>query len=248
MRQLSADEIERYARQLVVKEIGGAGQQKLATASVSVVGAGALGGPCALYLAAAGMGKIEIIDDDTVDRSNLARQIQFQDADVSRSKTEALRTRLNALNPKVQVSAIQRRFLSGMELSGDVLIDASDNFETRFELNELAHRSGRKLISGAAGIWTGQVAVFESGTRPEAPCYRCFVPQTPPNAGDCNEIGVIGPVTGMIGSRMALETIKLAVGASVTLGSQLWIFDGLSGHSRSVKLQKDPNCPVCSQP
>jgi len=243
--QLSADEIERYARQIMVKEIGGAGQQKLAAAKVSIIGAGALGGPCALYLAAAGLGQIELIDDDRVQRSNLARQIQFGEADTGASKVDTLARALLDLNPHIRIMNRRERFVSGTALSGDILIDATDNFGTRFALNRLAHESGRRLVSGAAGIWAGQVGVFESGLADDGPCYQCFVPETPPDAADCETVGVIGPVTGIVGSRMALETLKLITGAGVALVSHLWIFDALGGRERTVKVQKDMKCAVC---
>jgi molybdopterin-synthase adenylyltransferase len=245
--QLSTQEIERYARQIMVKEIGGAGQQKLAAAKVSIVGAGALGGPCALYLAAAGVGQIELVDDDRVERSNLARQIQFAEADTGTSKVETLARRLLDLNPHIGVLDRRERFAPETALIGDVLIDATDNFETRFALNRLAHASGRRLVSGAAGIWAGQVGVFESGLVEDAPCYQCFIPETPPDAADCETIGVIGPVTGIVGARMALETLKLITGAGVALVSHLWIFDALRGRERTVKVQKDMKCAVCGR-
>lgn len=245
--QLSTEEIERYARQLMVKEIGGAGQQKLASAKVSMVGAGALGGPCAIYLSAAGVSQIELIDDDRVERSNLARQVQFDEDDIDRYKVGPLAQRIGAMNPHTNVIARREHFEPGMELIGDIIIDATDNFETRFALNRLAHESGRRLVSGAAGIWVGQVGVFESGLAEEAPCYQCFVPETPPDAVDCATMGVIGPVTGIVGSRMALETLKLITGAGVALVSHLWIFDALGGRERTVKVQKDMKCAVCGR-
>lgn len=245
--QLSTQEIQRYARQIMVKEIGGAGQQKLAAAKVSIIGAGALGGPCALYLAAAGVGQIEMVDDDWVERSNLARQIQFAEADTGTPKVDTLARRLLELNPHIHILDRRERFAAGMALSGDLLVDATDNFETRFALNRLAHESGRRLVSGAAGLWAGQVGVFESGLVEEAPCYQCFVPETPPDAADCETIGVIGPVTGIVGARMALETLKLITGAGVALVSHLWIFDALRGRERTVKVQKDMKCAVCGR-
>ncbi|GAB5454605.1 MAG: HesA/MoeB/ThiF family protein [Henriciella sp.] len=242
----TAEQLERHKRHILLKEIGGPGVQKLRDAKVSIIGAGALGGPCALYLAAAGIGEIEIWDDDKVDRSNLQRQVQFADADIGRSKAEILRDRLVALNPETKVMVQTKRFGPGADLSGSILIDATDNFETRFALNELAHTAGRLLVSGAASRWTGQISVYASGQDAEAPCYACFVPELPPAAEACDEVGVIGALTGMVGTRMALETIKIVAGAGKPLIGRLLIIDGLSGESRVLKLRPNPDCSVCS--
>jgi molybdopterin/thiamine biosynthesis adenylyltransferase len=243
---LTSDDIDRHKRHILLKEIGGPGVQKLRNASVSIIGAGALGGPCALYLAAAGVGQIEIWDDDVVDRSNLQRQIQFADSDIGKLKAELLAQRLVGLNPSVAVSAKTARFDRAAALSGNILIDATDNFETRFELNQLAHRSGRYLVSGAASRWSGQVSVYASGVDRTAPCYRCFVPELPPEAEACDEVGVVGALTGQVGSQMALEAVKLITGAGQALIGRLQIIDGLSGVTRVVKLRPNPDCHVCS--
>jgi molybdopterin-synthase adenylyltransferase len=239
-------DLERHKRHLLLKEIGGPGVQKLRAASVSVIGAGALGGPCALYLAAAGVAQIEIWDDDTVDRSNLQRQIQFGDGDTGAGKAVTLAARLRALGPDLRVDAIPRRFADGDAPSGRILIDASDNFDTRFALNRLAHRTARALVSGAASGWTGQVGVFASGLVPGAPCYQCWVPEMPPAAEACDEVGVAGPVTGMTGSAMALETLKLITGAGTPLIGRLLLIDGLSGSTRTINLRRDLQCPLCN--
>lgn len=242
---LTPDQLDRYKRHILLKEIGGPGVRKLREAHVSIIGAGALGGPCALYLAAAGIGEIEIWDDDTVDRSNLQRQIQFSDAEIGESKVERLAARLSALNPDVVVWARTERFHVASEAAGHILIDATDNFETRFELNRHAHETGRYLVSGAASRWTGQVGIFASGVEVEAPCYQCFVPQIPPAAEACDEVGVVGALTGVVGTQMALEAIKLVVGAGTPLIGRLSIIDGLGGEIRTVKLRPNPDCPVC---
>jgi molybdopterin/thiamine biosynthesis adenylyltransferase len=243
---LSPDEITRYARHLMLKEIGGPGQQKLRAARVSLVGAGALGGPCALYLAGAGVGGIELVDDDTVSLSNLQRQIQFATGEIGARKVDALAERLTALNPGVEVVARAQRFVPDMALEGDLIIDACDNFPTRFALNALAHGTGRRLISGAVGPWSGQTAVFASGVLENAPCYQCLVPETPPDAQDCSTIGVVGALTGIIGARMALDALRLITGAGREPSGNLWLFDGLTGESRNVTLRKDPLCPLCN--
>nr|WP_070961332.1 HesA/MoeB/ThiF family protein [Hyphomonas sp. Mor2] len=242
---LTPDQIERHKRHILLKEIGGPGVSRLRTARVSIIGAGALGGPCALYLAAAGVGEIEIWDDDTVDRSNLQRQIQFSDADLGRSKAHLLRDRLLALNPDVQVTVRENRFSTGETASGDILIDATDNFETRFLLNRVAHESERYLVSGAASRWSGQVAVYASGKLPDAPCYQCFVPDMPPEAEACDDVGVVGALTGIVGSSMAMEVVKLVVGTGDPLIGRLLIIDGLTGETRVLKLRPNPDCPVC---
>lgn len=245
--KLSGEDLERHTRHILLKEIGGPGVSKLRAASVSIIGAGALGGPCALYLAAAGIGKIEIWDDDAVDRSNLQRQIQFEDAQIGQTKAGALAARLEALNPSVETIVQDQRFSEGMVPCGDILIDAVDNYSSRFLLNDLAHSSQRALVHGAAARWTGQVSVFASGVEERSPCYRCWVPEEPPEEEHCDEVGVVGPVTGLVGTRMALETIKYVTGAGDNLIGKLWIFDGLSGNGRVISLGPDPGCQTCGR-
>jgi len=238
-------DLERHKRHILLKEIGGPGVAKLRDASVSIVGAGALGGPCAMYLAAAGVGAIEIVDDDTVDRSNLQRQVQFTEADIGRSKAVVLAGRLEGMNTGLAVSVVTKRFAAGDTLSGGILIDACDNYETRFALNALAHESGRAMVHGAAARWSGQVSVFASGIQKTAPCYRCWVPETPPEAEACDEVGVAGPVTGLVGTRMALEALKIICQAGAPLIGKLWLLDGLGGQGRVVGLSRDETCCRC---
>jgi molybdopterin/thiamine biosynthesis adenylyltransferase len=245
--KLTADQLERHKRHILLKEIGGPGVAKLRDAKVSIIGAGALGGPCALYLAAAGVGEIEIFDDDVVDRSNLQRQVQFGDADLGNSKSDTLARRLQAINPEIEIRARDARVGPGTALSGTLLIDATDNYETRFLLNQVAHESHRILVSGAASRWSGQVAVYASGVAEDAPCYQCFVPQMPPDAEACDDVGVVGALTGLVGTSMALETIKLITGAGKPLIGRLLIIDGLSGENRALKLRPNPDCSVCSR-
>lgn len=245
--KLNADQIERHKRHILLKEIGGPGVAKMRDANVSIIGAGALGGPCALYLAAAGVGQIEIFDDDTVDRSNLQRQVQFGDADLGQNKAETLSKRLLALNPDIDVRARHERFSDATRASGEILIDATDNYETRFLLNRTAHETGRYLVSGAASRWSGQVAVYASGIVGDAPCYQCFVPQMPPDAEACDDVGVVGALTGLVGTNMALEAIKLITGAGKPLIGRLLIIDGLSGENRVLKLRPNPDCSTCSR-
>lgn len=252
---LTPEQLERYARHIMLREIGGPGQRKLLDSRVVVVGAGALGGPVATYLAAAGVGELRIIDDDVVSLSNLQRQVQFATGDVGRAKAEVVVERLGALNPGVGVTGVQRRLTAGnaaeLMAGADVVVDGTDSFTTRFDVNAACHALGVPLVSGAVGRWSAQVSVFRSGLtlgKPAAerlPCYRCFVPDMPETEETCAMVGVIGPLTGVVGSRMALEAVKEITGAGRSMAGQVWLFDGLSGDSRTVKMSADPACPVC---
>nr|WP_321512463.1 HesA/MoeB/ThiF family protein [uncultured Hyphomonas sp.] len=242
---LTPEELDRHRRHILLKEIGGPGVQKLRRAHVSIIGAGALGGPCALYLAAAGVGKIELWDDDRVERSNLQRQIQFTDEEVGTLKAKTLATRLREMDPSINVDVKTERFDEGATPAGKILIDACDNFPTRYALNRLAHESGRVMVHGAAAGWNGQVSVFASGVEPGAPCYRCWVPETPPDAEACDEVGVVGALTGMTGSAMAMEAVKLITGAGRPLIGRVLLINGLGGESRTVALRPDKACAVC---
>lgn len=245
---LTPTQLDRHRRHILLKEIGGPGVQKLRAASVSIIGAGALGGPCALYLTAAGMGRIEIWDDDTVERSNLQRQVQFTDADVGHGKADRLAARLRAIDLELDIVPVARRWTETDHPSGNILIDACDNFETRFALNRVAHATRRPLVSGAASGWTGQVSVFASGVTPGAPCYQCWVPEMPPAAEACDEVGVAGPITGLTGSLMALEAMKLVTGAGTPMAGRLLLVEGLGGGVRTLQLKQDHQCPVCAKP
>lgn len=240
----SDDEIERYARHLVLAELGGPGQQRLKAARVGLIGMGGVGAPAALYLAAGGVGTLRLIDDDTVALSNLQRQIIFTGADTDRPKVEAATTALGALNPHVQVEPVAER-LTGANAADliagcDLVLDGTDDFATRFAVNAACVAAGIPLVSGALGRWGGQVAVFEG-----RPCYRCLVPETPPDAETCARVGVVGAVAGVIGSLAALEAIKRITGAGTTLSGRLLLYDGLAGMARTVALPADPTCPVC---
>ena len=240
----SDDEVERYARHLVLREVGGPGQQTLKAAKVAVVGAGGLGAPVSLYLAAAGIGSLTLIDPDVVDLSNLQRQVLYADSDLGRPKVEAAAGRLRALNPHVRINGVQASLTAETALAlltGHTLVlDGTDDFATRFAVNEACVRLGLPLVSGAIGRWTGQVGVF--GARP---CYRCLVPEIPPDAETCSAVGVIGALAGVIGSMMALEAIKVITGAGEALTGRLLIYDALSAQTRTVKIGADPDCPVC---
>lgn len=240
------DERQRYARHILLKEIGGPGQQRLKAASVAIVGAGGLGAPAALYLAAAGVGRLRLIDDDTVSLDNLQRQIIFRDADVGAPKVDRARAALAALNDNVAVEIERQRLTEAnaayLLQGADVVLDGTDDFETRFAVNAAARSLGVPLVSGAVGRWDGQVSAFAHG----GPCYRCFVPEAPPNAETCSRVGVVGALTGVIGSIMALEAIKLVAQAGEPLIGRVMLFDGLNGEARTVALKRDPACPVCA--
>lgn len=243
---LTPEELDRHRRHILLKEIGGPGVQKLRAASVSIIGAGALGGPCALYLAAAGVGHIELWDDDRVERSNLQRQVQFTESEIGALKAAALAARLRAMDPSLDITVKAERFSEVSAPAGQLLIDASDNFPTRYGLNRLANQTRRMLVHGAAAGWSGQVSVFASGVQEDAPCYQCWVPETPPNAEACDEVGVVGALTGMTGTAMAMEAVKLITGAGKPLIGRVLLISGLSGESRTVALRRDPACPVCA--
>lgn len=247
---MSPDDLERYRRHILLKEIGGQGQQRLRAARIALVGAGGLGAPAALYLAAAGVGSLRLIDPDTVALSNLQRQVLYATADVGAVKVSAAAAALTALNPGVAVEARAERLDAGnaVALLGgvDLVLDGCDDFPTRFAVNDATRALGLPLVSGAVGRWDGQVAVFNRTA--SAPCYRCLVPDTPPDAEPCALQGVVGALTGVVGAMMALEAIKLVTGAGTPLDGRLWIFDGLAGEARTVRLAKDPGCSACGAP
>ena len=254
---LTPPQLERYARHIMLRELGGVGQQKLLKAHVALVGLGALGGPAAMYLAAAGVGELTLIDDDTVSLSNLQRQVLFGTGDVGSPKTETGKRRLLDLNPDIRINAKPQRLstANARDLFGgaQIVIDGSDSFATRFDVNQACYDLGLPLVSGAVGRWSAQVSVFKAGlTRAKPaetrlPCYRCFVSETPEAEETCAAVGVVGPLTGMVGARLALEALKEIAGAGASLAGKLWLFDGLTGDSRLVGLPVDPRCAVCGR-
>ncbi len=243
--QFSDDEVERYARHLILSEVGGPGQQRLARARVLVVGAGGVGGPAALYLAAAGVGTIGIVDADAVSLSNLQRQIQFGTADIGRPKVEAAAERLSGINPHVVVQThaemLTAETAARLIADYDLVLDGTDDFPARFAVNAACVAAGVPLVSGALGRWDGQIAVFEG-----RPCYQCLVPETPPDAETCARVGVVGALAGVIGAMAALEAIKRITGAGEPLTGRLMLYDGLNATSRTVRIAADPHCPVCA--
>lgn len=240
----SDDEIERYARHLMLAEVGGPGQQRLKAARVALVGMGGIGAPASLYLAAAGVGTLRLIDEDVISLSNLQRQILFQTNDVGRPKVAVGADRLRALNPHVRIETRPERLTADNAASlladCDIVIDGTDDFETRFVVNAACVQNRVPLVSGALGRWSGQVGVFTG-----QPCYRCLVPETPPDAETCARVGVIGALAGVIGAMTAMEAIKLITGAGEPLTGRLLIYDGLSATTRVVIVSADPLCKVC---
>ena len=240
----SEDEVERYARHLVLSEVGGPGQQALKRARVLIVGAGGVGAPAALYLAAAGVGTLGLIDDDVVGVSNLQRQIAFSTPEVGRPKVEAAAQRLEGLNPHITTETFVERLTAENAQARirafDIVLDGTDDFQTRLWVNAACVATGRPLVSGALGRWNGQVGVFAG-----RPCYQCLTPEVPPDAETCARVGVVGALAGVIGSMAALEVIKLITGAGEALTGRLLLYDGLAGTARTVRVGADPHCPVC---
>lgn len=248
MTSLSDSDLERYSRQILMPGFDVAGQQALADSRVLVVGAGGLGCPVVLYLAGAGVGHIEVIDDDHVELANLQRQIAFTGADIGRSKAQALAERAMALNPGVTVEPVQgradQRWLARAATRSHLVLDATDNFETRFEVNQACVDASVPLVSGAAIRAEGQVAVFDTG-QAGAPCYQCLYADGGEATLSCSEAGVIGPLVGMIGATQALEAIKLLSGVGESLTGRLLILDAWRMQWREMRLPKDPQCRIC---
>ena len=246
--ELSDEQLLRYSRQIMLPDVDIAGQEKLLAATVLIVGLGGLGSPIALYLASAGVGRLILSDHDEVDVSNLQRQIVHDQTGVGQLKVDSAATTLARINPDVALEKIPAK-LHGAALTdavarATVVVDATDNFEVRFELNAACVAAGVPLVSGAAIRWEGQVALFDSRD-PESPCYRCLYAEGDNGALNCSENGVIAPLVGVIGTCQAMETIKLITGVGETLTGYVLYFDGKRMEWRRLKLPKDPNCPVC---
>ena len=246
---LSSDQISRYARHLTLREVGGPGQNALLAANVAIVGAGGLGGPAGLYLAAAGVGRVTLIDDDIVEASNLQRQVQFIYTDIGMGKAEIMGDKLEGLNLDCRVSRQNIRLTDENAVAllrgHDVILDGTDSFEARFAINAASYALKIPLVSGALGRFDLQLGVFNIGK--DSPCYRCFVHDAPDIAQDCAAHGVLGAIAGMGGSMMAMEAIKLITGAGEPLDGRLYLFDALRGEGRTIGLARDPNCPECGQ-
>lgn len=247
----SEAELERYARHIFLREIGGAGQKKLKAAKVLVVGAGGLGSPVLLYLAAAGVGTIGVVDDDTVSASNLQRQVIHREADLGLPKVFSAERAMKALNPFVTVRPYNRRLgpedAAALVADYDLILDGTDNFETRYLLNAACVAAGKPLLSGAISQWEGQLSLYDPARG--APCYACVFPQAPAPglAPSCAEAGVVGALPGVVGSMMAAEAIKAITGAGASARGRLMIYDALWGESRQIAVKRRADCAVCGQ-
>jgi adenylyltransferase/sulfurtransferase len=245
---LTNEEILRYSRHLIMPEVGMEGQLKLKGAKVLLIGTGGLGAPLGLYLTAAGVGHIGLVDFDVVDFTNLQRQVTFGTSDVGKPKTEAAAARLSNLNPDVQIATYEAKLTSanalGLFKEYDVVVDGTDNFPTRYLVNDACILLGKPNVYGSIFRFEGQVTVFGM---PDGPCYRCLYPEPPPPGlvPSCAEGGVLGVLPGIVGSLQALETIKLIIGRGESLEGRLVLFDALAMKFRELKLRKNPHCPMC---
>ena len=242
-------ELERYARHIILREIGGPGQKKLKQSRVLVVGAGGLGSPALLYLAGAGVGTIGVIDGDVVENANLQRQVIHADDRIGMPKVFSAEAGMRALNPYVAVRpyhrALTEEIAAELVAEYDVVLDGTDNFETRYLVNRVCVAAGVPLISGALTQWEGQISLFHPAGG--SPCYECIFPEAPAPglAPSCAEAGVLGPLPGVIGSMMAVEAVKLLAGAGEGLAGRMLIYDALYGETRGIGLKRRADCPVC---
>ena len=246
---MNDDQLLRYSRQILMPQFGIEGQEKLLSSHIAIIGLGGLGSPAALYLAAAGIGTLTLIDGDELDLTNLQRQIAHQEHNIGINKTQSAKESLHALNPEPVVHCINQQLhdseLEDLIKSVDIVIDATDNFDSRFEINRVCHQYKTPLVSGAAIRLEGQLSVYDF-RNDDTPCYRCLYHEVDTQTETCSENGILGPVVGTIGCLQALEAIKLITNIGDTLQGQLLIFDAFSMDWRKMKLRKDPACPVCS--
>ncbi len=244
---LTPEQVKRYSRHIIMGDVGSKGQRNLMGAKALIVGAGGLGSPSAIYLALAGVGTIGIVDFDVVEISNLQRQILHHTADIGRPKLESARDNINSYNPDVNVVMHGDRLEShnAMDIIGqyDLVINGADNFATRYLVNDAAYLSGKPLVDGSILIFDGQATVFLPGQG----CYRCLFPSPPPPGmvPNCAEAGVLGALTGLVGSIQATEALKLILGIGESLSSRLLLIDALSMNFREVRLKRNPACPLC---
>jgi sulfur-carrier protein adenylyltransferase/sulfurtransferase len=247
---LSKEEIQRYSRHLIMPEVGMEGQLKLKAAKVLMIGAGGLGAPLGLYLAAAGVGRLDIVDFDVVDFTNLQRQITFSTTDVGRPKIQAAKERLAGLNPQIRIDTYETRLTSENALDlfrdYDIVVDGTDNFPTRYLVNDACVLLGKPNVYGSIFRFEGQATVFNY---PGGPCYRCLYPEPPPPGlvPSCAEGGVLGVLPGIVGAIQAMETIKLILGTGQPLAGRLLLFDALAMNFRELRLRKNPACPICGE-
>lgn len=247
---LREDQIERYSRQIILPHVGGKGQEKLLQAKVLIIGAGGLGSPAALYLASAGIGRIGIVDSDQVELNNLQRQILHSTKDVARPKVESAKDRLSGINPDVEVVTYNIRLTSSniLEMIKDyeMIVDGSDNFPTRYLVNDACVLSGKPLSHGGIFRFDGQAITILPH---QSACYRCLFPEPPPPGlvPSCQEAGILGAVAGVIGTIQANEVLKYILGLGNLLTGKLLVFNALESSFRQVKVPRDPKCPVCSE-
>lgn len=246
------DQLERYARHILLPEVGGEGQNKLLNAKVLVVGAGGLGAPVLMYLAAAGVGTIGIIDDDTVDLSNLQRQVIHTTSSIDTPKVESARERMLAINPDLNIQTYQHRLNADNILpllaQYDIIADGTDNFASRFLINDACFFAKKTLVSAAILRFDGQLSTYKAHEEGEdKPCYRCIFREPPPpgQVPTCAEAGVLGAICGTMGSLQAGEVLKEIMGIGQSMSGRLMIYDALHSDFRSVKVKKDPGCPLC---
>ncbi len=249
---MNDSQLLRYSRHILLPEVGIEGQQKLLDARVLIVGAGGLGSPAALFLAASGVGMITLCDDDVVDLTNLQRQLAHRTSSIGKPKVVSAKNTLSEVNPDVVVSALQERIdearATHLISSADVVLDCSDNFHTRYMLNRICHAHKKPLVSGAATRFDGQVSVFDFRLD-NSPCYNCLYPeQMESEETRCAVLGIFAPLVGIIGSIQASEALKLLLGIDSTLCGKLLLVDALTMQPRNIKLLKDRTCPVCSIP
>tara|TARA_B100000586_G_scaffold263471_1_gene232870 strand:- start:262 stop:1068 length:807 start_codon:yes stop_codon:yes gene_type:complete len=250
MIEFTDKQIERYSRHIILPEVGGSGQQKMLEARVLLLGAGGLGSPAAYYLAAAGIGNLGIVDFDKVDLSNLQRQIIHSTERIGMLKTESAKKTIEALNPDINVTLYNERLDSSNIMSlienYDYIVDGSDNFPTRYLVNDACVMKNKTLVHGSIYRFEGQVTVFKPF---DGPCYRCLYPEPPPPGmvPNCQEGGVLGVLAGVIGNLQVVEVLKLVIGIGETLIGKLLIYDALNTEFRNLRLRRDADCPVCSE-
>lgn len=247
---MNDDQLLRYSRQIMLPQVDVAGQEKLLAARALIIGAGGLGSPAAMYLAAAGVGHLVIADHDVVELSNLQRQLLHHDADIGQNKAASAQQTLATINPGIRVTPIGKK-LHGGQLDEEVrlasvVLDCSDNFDTRFAVNSASVRQHTPLVSGAAIRTQGQLSVFDP-TDKNSPCYSCLYKEGEEEDQACSDTGVLAPITGIIGSLQAMEALKVILSLGETLVGRLLVFDGLGHEWRTLKLNRDPGCPVCGK-
>jgi len=247
---LTDEQVERYARHILLREVGGAGQAKLLNASVLVIGAGGLGAPLLMYLAAAGVGRLGIIDDDLVDLSNLQRQIIHGTPDIDRAKTDSAADTLAAINPDIKVERHKVRLtadnINAVIADYDLVADGCDNFDTRFLVNDACYLAKKPLVSAALSQFEGQLYTFRA-FEGDKPCYRCIFPEPPPpdSIPSCAEAGILGAIAGVMGSLQAVEILKEIIGLDESLAGGMLIYDALASVTRKIRVGPDPACALC---